>query len=116
MPKDMRIIHARMINRKIDSLGKSCNLALYEIKDIPWLFDKEDVLKQKENITSIKNIELNGNQTIKFNLTIAPKIKLFNIMQELFKKDEAIVRCLNIERKDFYVVKNDRIFSPMEDA
>jgi hypothetical protein len=36
-------------------------------------------------------------------------------MQELFKKDEAIVRCLNIERKDFYVVKNDRIFSPMED-
>jgi radical SAM family uncharacterized protein/radical SAM-linked protein len=115
MPKDMRIIHTRMINRKIDSLGKSCNLAQYEIKDIPWTFDKEDILKQKENITSIKNIEVNGNQTIKFNLTIAPKIKLFIIMQELFKKDEAIVRCLNIERKDFYVVKNDRIFSPMED-
>jgi radical SAM family uncharacterized protein/radical SAM-linked protein len=115
MPKDMRIIHARVINRKIDSLGKSCNLAQYEIKDIPWIFDKGDVLKQKENIISIKHIELNGNQTVKFNLIIAPKIKLFNIMQELFKRDEAVVRCLNIERKDFYVVKNERVFSPMED-
>jgi hypothetical protein len=111
----MRILQSRLISRKIDSLGKSCNLAQYEIKDIAWQINRDILLKQKEQILGIKNLEFNSNQTIKLILMVAPKMKLFDILSQLFQKDEAIVRCLNIERKDFYVIKKERVFSPMDD-
>jgi len=123
MPRDMRILQARLINRKIDSLGKSCNLAEYEIQDIPWELNPEILNKQKETIPGIRNLEILANNTIKLHLLIAPKITLYNTLQQLFEKDEAQVRCLNVERKDFYILKtevstkekgvDERMFSPM---
>jgi len=114
LPRDIRILSARSISRKTESLGKTCNLAEYEIKNIPWDFDKELLVKQKETILGIRNIEVNSNG-VRMHLMIAPKIKLYDTLHQLFQKDEATVRCLDVERKDFYILKNDRMFSPMEE-
>jgi radical SAM family uncharacterized protein/radical SAM-linked protein len=113
MPKDIRIQEARLISRQNDSLGKICNLAEYEIKDIPWQLDKEALIKQKEILPGITNLVIDSN-SIKVHLMIAPKITLYNTLQQLFQKDEAQVRCLNVERIDFYVLKNERMYSPMD--
>jgi radical SAM family uncharacterized protein/radical SAM-linked protein len=115
MPHDMRIEEARQINRQTATLGKSCNLAQYQIKRIPWALDKDVLFKQKEIIKSIQNIEITSNNDINLIITIAPKVKLYGVLQELFLKQEDQVRCLMVERKDFYVEKNGRILSPMEE-
>ena len=65
MPRDMRIIQSRMISRKTESLGKSCNLASYEIKDIPWELNKNDMLKQKETILGIQCFEFIKNNYLR---------------------------------------------------
>lgn len=113
MPKDIRIVEARLISQRAESLGKICNLAEYEIKDMPWQLDKEIIMKQKNVTPGVKNLVIEENH-IGLHLMIAPKIRLYNTLQELFQKDEAQVRCLNIERKDFYVLKNERMYSPMD--
>jgi len=115
LPRDMRIVQSRLINRRTDSLGKSCNLAQYEIKNIAWEINQGLLERQKNQIPGIKNMEFNDNQTMRLMLMIAPKMKLFDILAQLYQKDDAQVRCLNIERKDFYVVKNEKVLSPMDD-
>jgi radical SAM-linked protein len=115
LPHDMRIVQTRLISRRTDSLGKSCNLAQYEIKNIAWELNQELLEKQKKQIPGIKTIDFTDNQTMKLMLMIAPKMKLFDILVQLYQKDDAQVRCLNIERKDFYVVKNQKVYSPMDD-
>ncbi|MBS4016264.1 MAG: TIGR03960 family B12-binding radical SAM protein [Candidatus Latescibacteria bacterium] len=115
MPHDMRIEAARQISRKTPTLGKSCNLAQYQIVNIPWQLDKDVLLQKKEVIKSIHNIEITSTNTVNLTITIAPKVKLYGVLQELFSKQDDEVRCLNVERKDFYVLQNGKIFSPMEE-
>lgn len=114
-PRDICIENARLIDRNRATLGKSCNLAQYVITEIPWQLNIENLLQQKQNINGIYNIEATSNNSINLMLAIAPKIKLYGVLQELFSKSEPEVRCLKVERKDFYVLKNERIFSPMEE-
>lgn len=115
MPRDIRIEQVRQINHNTLTLGKSCNLAKYLISSIPWKLVESGLAKQKQQVNGIYALEICSEDSLQLILYIAPKVKLFGVLQELFMKTDDEVRLLNIERKDFYVLKNERIFSPMEE-
>jgi radical SAM family uncharacterized protein/radical SAM-linked protein len=114
LPRDIRILEAKPINRKSDSLGKIINLAKYEI-ELMNQFDVNQILANKEQVMGIHQLDFNTNKkSCALFLQIAPKIKLFDSIQRLLNLDENQVRCLQIERKDCYACNNGKVITPME--
>ncbi len=114
MPHDLEILKAHQISRKDLSLGKLCNIAEYVIKDIPDSVDKNRLL-EKKTIRGIYNLELFESNSLRVMVEIAPKVKLFDVLQELLGQSEQIVKCLNIERTNIFVRKDGNLKTPMED-
>jgi radical SAM family uncharacterized protein/radical SAM-linked protein len=114
LPRDIMIIEARPINRKSDSLGKIINLAKYEI-ELTSQIDVKQTIAKKEQIMGIHQLDFySDKKTCTLFLQIAPKIKLFDSIQQLLNLDENQVRCLRIERKDCYSFNNGKVITPME--
>ena len=114
LPRDIRILAARPINRKTDSLGKIINLAKYEI-ELTSQIDVKQTIAKKEQIMGIHQLDFySDKKTCTLFLQIAPKIKLFDSIQQLLSLDENQVRCLRIERKDCYSFNNGKVITPME--
>jgi radical SAM-linked protein len=113
LPRDIRILETRPINRKSDSLGKIINLAKYEI-ELTNKIDVKSIMAKKEQVIGIHQLDFYSNKNFTLFLQIAPKIKLFDSIQQLFNWDENQVRCLRIERKDCYSLINGKIITPME--
>ena len=113
LPKDIRILETRSISRKADSLGKIINLAKYEIKHNEPL-PKEVILARQKQIPGIYQLNFHSENSFTLFLQIAPKIKLFATLAQLFDLNEAAVRLLSIERKECYSLLNDKLLTPLE--
>lgn len=113
LPKDIRILESRPISPKTDSLGKIINLAKYEIENSKG-FELKRILHRREQISGIYQLDFNSNHCVTLWLQIAPGIKLFDAVQQLFALDENEARCLKIERKDCYSLLNGKLLTPME--
>ncbi|MEO0083397.1 MAG: TIGR03960 family B12-binding radical SAM protein [candidate division WOR-3 bacterium] len=117
LPRDIKIIDARPVNKHVASLGKSCNIAQYEIKNIPWPINNNSLVPQKVLIDGIWDIDYDENKMVlNLYLRIAPKIKLFEVLSQLLQQDLLLIKQLKIERKDFYILKNGQLISPLEDT
>jgi radical SAM family uncharacterized protein len=108
MPQGIFIKEAQIISRKEASLGKLCNLALYEISEIPWVseLNLELLEGRKHQIPGLFRLEFLEHRLMIY-LAIAPKIKLFDVLSKLFEKSEQEVRLLNIIRRDFYYLNEN---------
>jgi radical SAM family uncharacterized protein/radical SAM-linked protein len=113
LPRDIRILETRVINRKSDSLGKIINMAKYEI-ELNQEIDITSILKRQEDLNSIYKIDWVSKNKMTLFLQIAPKIKLFNTIRNLLNLDEKQARTLRIERKDCYSFQNSKMLTPME--
>lgn len=113
LPRDIKIVETRTINRKNDSLGKIINMAKYEIELTSQINVKQTIAK-KEQVMGIHQLDFSSNKSFTLFLQIAPKIKLFDSIQQLLNWDENQVRCLRIERKDCFSFINDKLIKPME--
>ncbi|MFB0510044.1 MAG: TIGR03936 family radical SAM-associated protein, partial [bacterium] len=113
LPRDIRILETRSIHRKTDSLGKIINMGKYEIESNQEL-DFEKILLRKETMTSISKLDFQSKKNFILELQIAPKVKLYQTLQELLFYDREQVRSLEIARKDCYFVQNGKMLTPME--
>ncbi|MEO0102597.1 MAG: TIGR03936 family radical SAM-associated protein, partial [candidate division WOR-3 bacterium] len=116
LPKGIMILETRIIRRKVDSLGKGINLAEYEIRPLLSLpFDKETIIKKGREVVGIYRMEFNADNLTVF-IEIGPGIRLFTVLAHLLNWTEEQVKLLEIERKDGYILRNGRIFTPLEDV
>ncbi|MCX7756747.1 MAG: TIGR03960 family B12-binding radical SAM protein [candidate division WOR-3 bacterium] len=107
MPEGLRVVDARLIMPKTPPLSKICNLALYQITEIPWISElTQNYLEyRKHNIPGIYKLELQDHRLFLY-LTISAGIRLFNVLSVLFEKSESEVKVLNIKRIDFFYLNN----------
>ncbi len=113
LPRDIRILETRPVNRKIDSLGKIINLAKYAFPFNHKII-KDKIFEKKEQVIGVQNIDFNTEKNLILSLQIAPKIKLFDTIQQIFELDENEARILKIKRMDCYSYQNGKILTPME--
>ncbi len=115
LPKGIMILENRLLRRRVDSLGKAVNLAEYEIRFPPSLFWGRDmVFKRQKEIPHLFRVEFNGDSLSVF-IAIAPGVRLFTVLSQLFGWEEEKTKLLVIERKDCYILKNGRVFTPLDD-
>ncbi|MEO0132275.1 MAG: TIGR03960 family B12-binding radical SAM protein [candidate division WOR-3 bacterium] len=107
MPEGLGIIDGRVITPKTPSLSKICNLALYQITEIPWISElTQSYLEYRQhNIPGIYRLQLQDHDLFLY-LTIAAGVRLFDVLSTLFDKDESEVKILNIRRNDFFYLNN----------
>lgn len=116
LPKGIMILETRIIRKEVDSLGKAINLAEYEIRPLLSLpFDKEMIIKRGREFAGIYRMEFNADNLTVF-IAVAPGIRLFTVLAHLLNLAEEKVKLLAIERKDSYILRNGRIFTPLEDV
>ncbi len=121
LPKDMKILETRVIRREVPSLGKAINLAEYWLKpQPPFRFDEGEVLTRSKKVTAVYQIDFDrsptsGESGILIFVRIAPGIRLFSLLSQLFGLTEEAIRLFDIERRDNYVLRDNKIYTPLED-
>jgi radical SAM-linked protein len=116
LPKGIMILETRVLRKKVDSLGKVINLAEYEIKFPPTFpFDEQKIIARWKRFPAIFRVDLNREGLVIF-VAVAPGVRLFPLLAQLFECSENEVRLLSIERKDSYILRNGKIFTPLEDV
>jgi hypothetical protein len=122
MPRDLRLLDARPIFTKVDSLGAALTVARYAIqaRDMGET-DKSNAQARKATVSGILQLEFPELQPafgLGFDLELAltPGVKLYPVLQQLFERDEATVRCWRIQRRGWFIPREDKLVSPMEEV
>ena len=105
----MRIVAAQLVPQSSPALGEIINLGRYEI-NLP-----EILTEKTHKATGVPGVRLFCRQddgSYLFDLTIAPGIKLFDILARILEIQAPQIRCLRIKRKDCLVLSNGKLLSP----
>jgi radical SAM-linked protein len=107
MPKDLIILDFKEIKKDTPSLGKSIKFLKYEI-----LLDESQLKKIK--LANIYYTRLE-NQILEILLPFESGVKLFPTLSKITNLNEEEVKLLSIKRIEHYLIKNDKLMTPLED-
>ena len=107
MPKDLIILDFKEIKNDAPTLGKSIKFLKYEI-----LLDEPQLKKIK--LTNIYYARLE-NQILEVLLPFEPGVKLFPTLSKITNLNEEEVKLFSIKRIEHYLIKNDKLMTPLED-
>lgn len=108
MPKDLVVIDFKEIKRETPSLGKSIKFLKYEVS-LP-----EEVLKKIKLNTTDYYVQISDNLA-EILLPFQPGVKLYPTLVKIFGIEEEIAKTLPIKRVEQYIIKNDKLITPLED-
>ena len=120
MPRDLRLLEARPIYAKVGSLSAALTVARYAIqaRDLTAA-DRISAQKRHQAVPGVRQVEFSeqGGEGLSFELELAliPGVKLFPVLQQLFERDEPAVRCWRIQRRGCFILREDKLVSPMEE-
>lgn len=120
MPRDLRLLEARPIFAKVDSLSAALTVARYAIvaRDLTRA-DRIPAQERRPTVPGVRQLEFSGQteEGLSFELELAliPGVKLFPVLQQLFERDEPAVRCWRIQRRGGFILREDKLVSPMEE-
>jgi radical SAM family uncharacterized protein len=128
MPRDLRLLEARPVFARSDSLGSALSAALYHIQSRGLSEeDRQAALERSRSANGVIGLRYSVNLSsslvpgydateLVLILSLAPGVKLFGVLPELFQRPENAVRCWRIERQACYTVRDGKLVSPMEES
>ncbi len=108
MPKDLIVIDFKEIKRDKPSLGKSIKFLKYEI------FFPDSIIKKINLNTTSYYFRLYDNVG-EILLPFQSGVKLYPTLTKILGLEEEIVKLLLIKRIEQYLIKNDKLITPLED-
>lgn len=108
MPKDLIVVDFKEIKKDKPSLGKSIKFLKYEIS-LP-----ESISKKINLNTTSYYFRLYDNLG-EVLLPFEPGVKLYPTLTKILGLEEEIVKLLPIKRIEQYLIKNDKLITPLED-
>jgi radical SAM family uncharacterized protein len=121
MPRDLRLLEAKPIFAKVDSLGAALTAARYGIQaDGLGAADRQRAQELSRGIPGILQLDFSGQQpdgglSFELVLSLVAGVKLFPVLQQLFERDEATVRCWRVQRRGCFIQREGKLVSPMEE-
>jgi len=120
MPRDLRLLEARPIFAKVGSLSAALSVARYAIQARELVAgDRTPALERRGTVNGVRQLEFSEptGEGLSFELELAlvPGVKLFPALQQLFERDEPTVRCWRIQRRGCFILRGDKLVSPMEE-
>ncbi|MEO0070842.1 MAG: TIGR03960 family B12-binding radical SAM protein [candidate division WOR-3 bacterium] len=106
LPKGLRFVAARLIPNSSSSLGELINLGRYEIQH------QKHKIQNSTEVLGVRRLIQEKEGVLLLDLAIAPGIKLFNTLAQLFGITNADARRLLVKRKDCLVENNGLVRSP----
>jgi hypothetical protein len=116
----LRLLEARPIFAKVDSLGAALTVARYGIqaRDLKEA-DKIPAQERRQAVPGVRQLEFSEQTgdglSFELELALIPGVKLFPVLQQLFERDESAVRCWRIQRRGCFILREDKLVSPMEE-
>lgn len=110
LPKGLRFISARLVPNSSSSLGELINLGRYEIQHPAFR------IQNSAGVAGVRRFIQEREGGFALDLAIAPGIKLFNTLAQLFGVTIAEARCLPVKRKECLVENNGLLRSPFGDT
>ncbi|MCX7837525.1 MAG: TIGR03936 family radical SAM-associated protein [candidate division WOR-3 bacterium] len=108
MPKDLIVIDFKEIKKDTPSLGKSIKFLKYEVS-LP-----ESIFKNINLDTSSYYVQLNNN-TAEILLPFKPGVRLYPTLTKIFNLEEEQIKLLPVKRIEQYLIKNEKLITPLED-
>ncbi len=108
MPRGLIVVDFKEIKKEKPSLGKSIKFLKYEIS-LP-----ESVFKKINLDTSSYYFRLYDNLG-EILLPFQPGVKLYSTLAKILGLEEEVIRSLPIKRVEQYLIKNDKLITPLED-
>jgi hypothetical protein len=126
MPQGLRIVAARPLLARGDSLGVLLQAAAYRVETRGVSdADRAAARERSQGIDGVLGLQfMNFAQSpapgidgvpAALTLSLKPGVKLFAMLERLFVRAASEVRCWRVKREECLVVKSDGLFSPMED-
>jgi hypothetical protein len=126
MPQGLRIVAARPLLARGDSLGVLLQAAAYRVETRGVSdADRAAARERSQGIDGVLGLQfMNFAQPpapgidgvpAALTLSLKPGVKLFAMLERLFVRAASEVRCWRVKREECLVVKSDGLFSPMED-
>lgn len=119
MPPGLELLEVRPLYRRGASLSSSLRAAEYDIQPVPVLgpAEQQAVIERAKNTNGVLKMRLGTDrQSVELLLSLAPGVKLFTALSQLFARDESVVRCWRIERRACYGIKEEQLLSPWEEV
>lgn len=108
MPKDLTVIDFKEIKKETPRLGKTIKFLKYEVILPKSIFKKINLDTTSYYIQLINN-------SVEILLPFQPGIKLYPTLTKILGLEEEIVKLLPIRRIEQYIIKNDKLITPLED-
>lgn len=115
LPRGLKVVGARLVPNSMPTLGSIINLGRYEVIVNEEQLVSQALVKRKE-IPEIYNVVLLEPGKLLVDLTIAPGVKLFAVLGQLFGCAESIIRRLLVKRRDCLVLEGGGLQSPFGDV
>jgi len=109
LPQGLSLVTARTITGSVPSLSKEINLLEYRIE-----IDDPDFKGIGRNPPAIYRIEWESERVLKILLRINPPVHFFEVLKELLNMEESKIRNLSIERIECYILRGDKLYTPLE--
>ncbi|MEO0085019.1 MAG: TIGR03960 family B12-binding radical SAM protein [candidate division WOR-3 bacterium] len=110
LPRGLQILEARPVAAMAPSLGRTINLASYEVTAPVPLAALAPRLKLVPGVRSLRPGPA-GKAIL--DVAIVPGVKLFDVLARLFELDEATARCLGVRRLECLTVGPSRVLTAM---
>ncbi|MEO0087408.1 MAG: TIGR03960 family B12-binding radical SAM protein [candidate division WOR-3 bacterium] len=109
MPKDLIVIDFKEIKKETPSLGKSIKFLKYQII-LP------ESIKKNINLvnSSYYSVKISDN-ILEILLPFQPGVKLYPTLSKILGLEEETIKLLSIKRVEHYLIKNDKLITPLED-
>lgn len=108
MPKDLVVVDFKKIRKDTPSLGKSIKFLKYEVLLSEPIFSK---IKLETTFYYTRF----DNRILEVLLPFQPGVKLFPTLAKIMNLKEEEIKLLPIKRIEQYLVKNDKLMTPLED-
>uniref|UniRef100_A0A7V4CHF6 Uncharacterized protein n=1 Tax=candidate division WOR-3 bacterium TaxID=2052148 RepID=A0A7V4CHF6_UNCW3 len=109
MPKDLIVIDFKEIKKETPSLGKSIKFLKYQIILL-------ESIKKNINLvnSSYYSVKISDN-ILEILLPFQPGVKLYPTLSKILGLEEETIKLLSIKRVEHYLIKNDKLITPLED-
>jgi radical SAM family uncharacterized protein len=131
MPRDLRLLEARPIFSRVESLGAALTAARYQVQTRN-VSDQDRATMQERSRTVNGILELHCAEepslagsdrelapydrvSVTLGLSLVPGVKLFAALEQLFGRPEPEVRCWRIQRLGCFIYEKGKFLSPMEE-
>lgn len=112
LPRGIQILAARQVTTMAPSLGRTINLASYEVAaSVPVAA----LMPRLQLVPGVRGIRPGAGRKVIIDVAIIPGVKLFEVLARLFGLEEPQTRCLRVRRLDCLSVGPKRASSTAEE-